>query len=217
MVISENNEVFSVDTIDLNENMNLSIDIPWITGFSTCGVEDILYVYSGNLIKGYNPEKQNLADLFHPKRPRNVLPEKSNQLLKINLTGKSVSSITIPAEAGGNCTSMLSLDKDQTMFLIVSDPNIWLYSPSLTFEPEVCELGEEYGGCKMDMESNIESYECLVPRCSTKVHLKCDSTIRGKPDITKLMCPACRDIDPETGRKRPKIPSGCGRGRPRKN
>lgn len=168
------------------------------------------------LIKGYNPEEKNLADIFHPKTARNVLPQKSKNLLKINLTGKSISSIEIPSEAVGNCTSMLSLDENNSMFLIVSDPNIWLYSSSLTFEPEVCELGEDFGGCKMDLVSNNECYNCVVPRCSTLIHLKCDTTIRGKPDLTKLMCPSCRDIDPETGRKKPKLPSGRGRGRPKK-
>ena len=190
--------------------------LPWVTGFSVCGSEEKLFVYSGNLIKGYNESSQNLGDCFPPKVPRNVLPEKSKELFEINLNAKSVSSIPIPPEAAGSCTSTITLNKEGVPLLIVSDPNLWLYSPSLKYEPELCDLEKEYGGCKIDLQQDSNIYKCMVPRCSIQVHTKCDTTIKGNPNIATLMCPKCRDIDPETLRKRPKIPTGRSRGRSRK-
>ena len=99
----------------------------------------------------------------------------------------------------------------------VSDPNLWLYSPSTKYEPDYCELEEEYGGCSIDLRSNDLFYLCMVPKYSIRVHLKCDKTIKGTPKIESLMCPKCKDIDPETSKKRAKLPSGRGRGRPRNN
>ena len=58
---------------------------------------------------------------------------------------------------------------------------------------------------------------CMVPKCSIWVHLKCDKNIKRTPKIESLMCPKCRDIVPATSKKRAKLPSGRGRGRPRIN
>ena len=184
--------------------------VPWVSGFSVCGDEDNLYVFSGNLFSEYDSNKQNLSDFLPPKKNRNILPDKSNQLLKINLSGHTISSVSSPQDAGGNGTTISSLDSDNTVLVIVSDPNIWLYSPVVKYVPPKCELGAEYGSCKMDLQSSSDHYICLVPKCAILVHLKCDISIRGKPDLEKLMCPSCRDIDPSTGRKRPKL--GRGRG-----
>ena len=70
----------------------------------------------------------------------------------------------------------------------------------LKIEPDFCELGAEYGGCKMDLKTGSKIHECIVPRCSIKVHVKCDTTIKGNTNISTLMCPAFRDIDPETNK-----------------
>ena len=149
-------------------------------------------------------------------KSRNILPPKSRELLRINLSGKTISSVSAPKEAGGNCTSMKLLDEVGQVMVIVSDPAIWLYSPSVSYVPEKCDLDKEYGQCKIDLQSSSKTYTCMVPKCSAVIHIICDNTIRGRPDLTRLMCPVCRDIDPSTGKKRPKVP-GCGRGRPRTN
>ena len=134
----------------------------------------------------------------------------------VNLSAKSASSIPIPPEAAGSCTSVMTLDKEGIPLIIVSDPNLWLYSPSFKYEPEFCDLEQEYGGCKIDLQGDVQLYTCIVPRCSITVHLKCDTTIKGKPNVDTLMCPKCRDIDPETSIKRPKKATGRGRGRLRR-
>ena len=152
----------------------------------------------------YDGQKQNLGDFLPPKVNRNILPKNSSQLLKINLSSKTVDSVTAPEEAGGNCTSIKLLDSENCLLLIVSDPNIWIYSPEVNFIPEECQLSQDYGGCKVNLESSVEGYICLVPKCALYIHLKCDYTIKGKTDVTKLMCPTCRDMDPVTGKKDPK-------------
>ena len=116
---------------------------------------------------------------FYKVCHRNILPPKSNELLQINLSAKLASSIPIPTEASGSCTSIIALDKEGEPLIIVSDPNLWLYSPSFKYEPEFCDLEQEYGGCKIDLQGDVQLYTCIVPRCSITVHLKCDTTIKG--------------------------------------
>ena len=60
LVISEEREVFQVDKINLTENLGIELQLPWITGFSVCGSEEKILVYSGNIIKGYRKDKKNL-------------------------------------------------------------------------------------------------------------------------------------------------------------
>ena len=151
-----------------------------------------------------------------PKKNRNILPQKSEYLLKVDLSGNSISEIVAPKEAGGNCPVVKCLDAEGPALVIMSDPNIWLYSPAVKYEAEECDHSEEFGKCKTELQLDTTSYICFVPRCSSKIHVKCDSFIRGKPDLKKQMCPSCRDIDPKTGKKRPKAPSGLGRCRLRK-
>ena len=157
-----------------------------------------------NLFKDYKADKENLFEFLPPKTNRNILAPKSNQLLTINLSGKTISSESAPQEAGGNCTTMQMIDEGPAL-VIVSDPGIWLFSPTSKYTPLKCDLAEDSGFCKRtNMESRSETYTCAVPRCSVVIHVLCDTTIRGKPDLSKFMCPACRDIDPTTGRKRPR-------------
>ena len=86
------------------------------------------------------------------------MPPKSRELLRINLSGKTISSVSAPKEAGGNCTSMKLLDEVGQVMVIVSDPGIWLYSPSVSYVPEKCDLDKEYGQCKIDLQSSSKTY-----------------------------------------------------------
>ena len=171
-------------------------------------------VYCGNIFPEYSSEKENFYEFLPPKTSRNILSPKSELLLKVNLSGQSISAIVSPKEAGGNCPVVKILEPEGPTLVIVSDPCIWLQSPTFKFEAEVCDLAEEYGSCKLKIQSDNKAYICIVPKCSSRIHLQCDLYIRGKA-TEKVMCPSCRDIDPRTGKKRPKIPSGRGRGRPK--
>ena len=219
IILNEDNnyDIVNIETISLTSDSSIATDIPWVSGFSVCGNETTLYVFSGNMFPKYDGQKQNLGDFLPPKVNRNILPKNSSQLLKINLSSKTVDSVAAPEEAGGNCTSIKLLDSENCLLLIVSDPNIWIYSPEVNFIPEECQLSQDYGGCKVNLESSVEGYICLVPKCALYIHLKCDYTIKGKTDVNKLMCPTCRDMDPVTGKKRPKVVGLQRRGRPRKN
>ena len=137
-------------------------------------------------------------------------------MMKMKMIMMMMMNMIIELKMAGSCTSIIALDKEGEPLIIVSDPNLWLYSPSFKYEPEFCDLEQEYGGCKIDLQGDVQLYTCIVPRCSIKVHLKCDTTIKGKPNVDTLMCPKCRDIDPETSRKRPKKATGRGRGRPKR-
>ena len=211
-VILSEKETYQVDTVVLHKDPELAI--PWTTGFGVCGSEENIVIFSGNIYPEYNSEKENFYEFLPPKTSRNILPPKSELLLKVNLSGQSISAVVSPKEAGGNCPVVKILEPEGPTLVIVSDPCIWLQSPAFKFEAEVCDLEEEYGSCKLKIQSDNKAYICIVPKCSSKIHLQCDVYIRGKA-TEKVMCPSCRDIDPRTGKKRPKIPSGRGRGRPK--
>ena len=77
------------------------------------------------------------------------------------------------------------------------------------FDLQKCSLGVEYGGCKVSLSTkNRDKLTCIQANCPKIVHVSCDTFTRGilkmKPE--KYKCPTCADIDPETGRKRPKGP-----------
>ena len=155
MVLSDDYEIDSIDKIDLLPEPE--INVPWVTGFSTFGHENYLYIFSGNLIENYENSKENLFESFPPKQSRSVLPPKSNLMWKVNISGKTMTAIEAPENSGGNCSSIQCVNSDEPTLVITSDPNIWLYSPSVNYTPETCELGEEYGACKTKLTSETES------------------------------------------------------------
>ena len=149
VILSDDHKIVNVDTISLLPS-NPETKIPWISGFSVCGdhdEEEKIYVFSGNLFKDYKADKENLFEFLPPKTNRNILAPKSNQLLTINLSGKTISSESAPQEAGGNCTTMQMIDEGPAL-VIVSDPGIWLFSPTSKSTPLKCDPAEEYGFCK---------------------------------------------------------------------
>ena len=54
VILSENQE-YQVDIISLDTSPELLI--PWTSGFAFCGVEENLYLYSGNVFPDYQNEK----------------------------------------------------------------------------------------------------------------------------------------------------------------
>ena len=124
--MSEENNVVNVDLINLTTAPGTHVNIPWVSGFSVCGDEENLFIFSGNLFHDYKSEKNNLYEFLPPRKSRNILPAKSSELLRINLSGKTISSVSAPKEVGGNCTSMKLLDDVGQVIVIVSDPAIWL-------------------------------------------------------------------------------------------
>ena len=60
-----------------------------------------------------------------------------------------------------------------------------------------------------DVQNN-PSEILIVPKCEKIVHRLCDKYTRGitTMDADKYFCPQCADFDPETRKKRPKVPKG---------
>ena len=69
LVISEEKEVYQVDTINLTENLGIDIELPWVTALFVCGSEEKLFVCNGNLLKGYRKDEklfyQRLLEAVH--------------------------------------------------------------------------------------------------------------------------------------------------------
>ena len=100
--MSEENNVVNVDLINLTTAPGTHVNIPWVSGFSVCGDEENLFIFSGILFHDYKSEKNNLYEFLPPRKSRNILPAKSSELLRINLSGKTISSVSSPKEVGGN-------------------------------------------------------------------------------------------------------------------
>ena len=81
------------------------------------------------------------------------------------------------------------------------------------FSVTECELEEEYGGCRLQLMTPTTAFgKC--EGCGKTIHLDCDRLKNvSKEQNCIYKCPACKDIDHKTGKKRPQKKGGKSRGR----
>ena len=44
------------------------------------------------------------------------------------------------------------------------------------------------------MDKNRDSYNCASPECGSKIHEKCDKTLKEEKPEKNQLCPRCRDL-----------------------
>ena len=176
-----------------------------ITNFSYCGIGNNIFIFSGFKFPEYSSDEENLYQFQPPVANKNKLPRFSDQIFKIDLERKKVSSYLSMKDCGGYGGSVVCISgqSDGPLELIINiDPKILLHSERIFDSPE-CDLPEEFGSCSLSIvEKKRDHYICATPICGRKVHFKCDKSIRTKPAVHQF-CPVCRHLDPTTWKPLP--------------
>ena len=204
----EEDFTYSETVINLTTDI---IELPFLTNFSSCGRENLIFVFGGFTFPEYKQNQENLYNFLPPIANRNKLPKLCNDLFKIDLVQQNISVCSTSEDSGayGGSVVFLSGPQDPPELLLHADPKIILYSERI-LDPPKCELAAEFGSCSLPVvDKKKEFYICATPICSKKIHIKCDKNLKGKPSEHQF-CPTCRNIDPKTwkpvpGAKRPRF------------
>ena len=211
------------DNINFNFSHRLiEVDLPpgvdcnYITNFSYTGNSSYLYFFGGYTWMDYQPERPNLYALCPPHVSQHKKPIKSEYFFRMDLIKEELLYIKGPESYKTADGTLQILGKDvqnnPSEILIVGgiSGRVDLYSTT-SFDLDKCSLDDEFGGCNLEMTTrNRDSLTCIVPKCEKIVHRLCDKYTRGitTMDADKYFCPQCADFDPETRKKRPKVPKG---------
>ena len=188
---------YTLETIELIMDIE---SLPHITNFSYCGAGKNIFIFSGFTFPEYSSDEENLHLFQPPFANKNKLPKFSDEVFRINIENKKVTSCSSLKDSGGYGGSIVCISggSDGPLELIIhTDPKILLYSERI-FETPECDLPEEFGSCSLTIvDKKRDFYICVTPACGMKVHLKCDKTIKNKPAVHQF-CPTCRNLNPAT-------------------
>jgi hypothetical protein len=182
-------------------------NIPNIYGFSYTSSSNFMYCYGGHEVPHYQPNEENLHIFHNPECDRHKLLEQSSVLFQIDVEESTIKSLKTPPDyktANGTMQIISKTENGEAEKIVIFggyNRQILLYSKH-EFVLTKCDLEEEYGACRLRVMTPTtcsENYQS----CGKIVHLDCDmfKEIR-KEQVYK--CPSCKNLDPKTGKVRPK-------------
>ena len=98
------------------------------------------------VVYDYNPETKNLFEMVPPHKKRNKVPDALNQLMKIDLSCDTITSIEGPDKVASHNSSIILLSGVELM-IFTCDPHLFVYSKMYSFKIKECEKRAEFGGC----------------------------------------------------------------------
>ena len=191
---------------------------PFLTSMNSASHDSFLFLFGGYGWPEYDPVKQNLYELCPPYTSHNKRPKQEYQLIELDLAQIEIRVRKAAPEfaTADGSLQVMSINKAGKIenLLIVggTSQKLDLYS-TFNFDLKQCDMDTEYGGCVVTLSTREkDTLACSASVCKKVVHILCDKYTRGLANMTsaKYNCPKCANYDPETKKKRPKVPGRRG-------
>ena len=175
--------------------------------FSYTSSSNFMKCYGGHKVPNYQQVEENLHIFHNPECNRHKLLEQSSVLFLIDVEESTIKSLKAPTDyktANGTMQIISKTENGEALKMVIFggyNRQILLYSKH-EFVFRECELEEEYGDCRLKVMTPTTCSE-RCESCGKIVHLDCDMFKEiQKEHICK--CPSCKNLDPKTGKVRPK-------------